>query len=177
MSTPPSAWLRTTIDAVRDVMLRRLEAHSLDAESEKDMQMAIEELDVMWEELQGQAEALSRENERYAEFFENAPDAYVITDAGGNVREANRAAIELLGTAGDGLVGSPLSAFVAERDRVRFLSGFVGMFVDPHVSYVTWECALQPAGGPERAVRLSVRAIPLKKSGVRGLCWLMRPPE
>ena len=175
MAASGTGWLRTTIDAVREVMLRRLEKSALDADAEKDVQMAIEELDVMWEELQAQADALSRENVRYAEFFENAPDAYLITDAGGNVREANRAAAELHGAAGDEVVGSPLSQYVAERDRVRFLSGFVGMFVDPHVSYVNWECALRAAGGTERAASISVRAIPLKKSGVRGLCWLIRP--
>jgi len=88
-------WLLTTVSAVRELMIRRLQADSLDDESKREMQMALEELDVMWEELQGQAALLVRENERYAEFFQYAPDAYVITDAGGSVREANQAALEL----------------------------------------------------------------------------------
>ena len=72
-------------------------------------------VDVMWEELQAQAAMLTRENERYAEFFEHAPDAYLITDAGGGVREANRSALELLGAARDDLAGRPLSEHIAEE--------------------------------------------------------------
>jgi hypothetical protein len=34
---------------------------------------------------------------------------------------------------------------------------------------------VRPADGPAVAVELSVRAIPLKKSRVGGLCWLIRP--
>ena len=76
-------------------MLRRLHSESLDESSQREVEMALEELDVMWEELQGQTALLERENARYAEFFEFAPDAYVITDPGGAIREANEAAAEL----------------------------------------------------------------------------------
>src|SRR5262245_26976966 len=99
MSGAHSQWLRTTVNAVRELMIGRLERASLDPDAKREVEMALEELDVMWEELQGQAELLTRENQRYAEFFEHAPDAYVVTDAGGNIREANRAAGELLGVA------------------------------------------------------------------------------
>ena len=169
-----SAWLRTTMDAVRDIMVRRLETHSLDPESEREIQMALEELEVMWDELQGRAEMLTRENERYAEFFDYAPDAYVITDAGGNVREANHAAAELLGAPKQTMVGTPLGDFIAAGHRVKYLSAFVGLFVDPHEAMSTWESALRAADGQEKPVSLSVRGLPLKRSGVRGLCWLIR---
>jgi PAS domain S-box-containing protein len=171
---PRPAWLLTTINAVREVMVKRLEKRSLDAESEKEVQMALEELDVMWEELEGQAELLSRENDRYAEFFDYAPDAYIVTDAGGNVREANRAASELMRAPRSEILGRPLSEFVAEAERVRFLSQFVGMIVEPAPGAVSWRSIVQPAAGPPVEVIISVRGIPLKKSGVRGLCWLIR---
>ena len=74
--------LLATVSAVRELMVRRLEEPSLGSDAKREMQIAIEELDVMWEELQAQAALLLRETERYAEFFEYAPDAYVITDAG-----------------------------------------------------------------------------------------------
>lgn len=54
-----SGWLVNTLNAVREVMLERLEKRSLDGEAEREVQMALEELDVMWEELQGQAELLA----------------------------------------------------------------------------------------------------------------------
>jgi PAS domain S-box-containing protein len=177
MSAPPSDWLAATINAVREVMLKRLEQRSLDPEAGKDVEMAIEELDVMWEELQGQAELLSREHERYAEFFEFAPDAYLITDAGGNLREANRAALELLGASAGEVAGRPLSQFIAERERVAFLSKFVGTVVNPEQKAPSWRSIVQPAQGGPREVAISVRGMPLKRSGVRGLCWLLRPVD
>ena len=103
-------WLLTTVSAVRELMIRRLEADSLDVESKREIEMALEELDVMWEELQGQTVLLVRENERYAEFFQYAPDAYLISDTGGNIREANEAALELLKTPRDEVVGRAVSS-------------------------------------------------------------------
>jgi len=156
-------WLLTTVSAVRDLMIKRLEAESLDGDAKREMEMALEELDVMWEELQGQAALLVREKERYAEFFEYAPDAYLITDAGGSIREANQAAREFLNAPRDAVVGHSLSQYVAPEDRVNFLARAV------------WRTRLQPREREALAAEFSVRAIPLKKSGVAGLCWLMRP--
>lgn len=111
---PDSPWVLSTVSAVREVMIQRLERRSLDPDTHRELQMALEELDVMWEELQGQAEILLREHQRYAEFFEFAPDAYLITDAGGSIREANRAAKELLHA--ENLAGQPLLQFVGAGD-------------------------------------------------------------
>jgi PAS domain S-box-containing protein len=174
MSGAHSQWLLTTVNAVRELMIGRLRSKSLDAESQRDVEMALEELDVMWEELQGQGELLSRESQRYVEFFDFAPDAYVVTDAGGNIREANRAAIELLRAERASLAHRPLSAFIAESDRVAFLSHFVGVLVNK-VDKAAWEAGLQPAAGAPLRALFSLRAIPLSKSGVGGLCWLIRP--
>ena len=156
-------WLLTTVSAVRDLMIKRLEAESLDGDAKREMEMALEELDVMWEELQGHAALLVREKERYAEFFEYAPDAYLITDAGGSIREANQAAREFLNAPRDAVVGHSLSQYVAPEDRVNFLARAV------------WRTRLQPREREALAAEFSVRAIALKKSGAAGLCWLMRP--
>lgn len=174
MSGAHSQWLLTTVNAVREIMLERLHKASPDPEARRDVEMALEELEVMWEELQGQAELLSRESQRYVEFFEHAPDAYIVTDAGGTIREANCAATELLGTARDSLARRPLGQFVAEDDRVGFLSRFVGLLADSP-GKDAWEAGLQPVAGKPRRALFSVRVIPLGKSGVGGLCWLIRP--
>lgn len=135
--------LHSTVKAVRETMIKRLEAQPLDSEARREIEGALEELDVMCEELQAQAALLVRENERYAEFFEHAPDAYLITDVGGAVREVNEAALELLRMPRESVLGSSLGRFIAGCDRIT----------------------------------LFVRAIPLKKGGSAGLCWLMRPAE
>src|SRR3954463_12279128 len=70
-------WLATTVTAVRELMIKRLEAQSLSPEAKRETEMALEELDVMWEELQGQAALLLRENARYAEFFERSEERRV----------------------------------------------------------------------------------------------------
>jgi PAS domain S-box-containing protein len=170
----PSHYLLTTVNAVRELMVDRLQAGSLDPDSRRDVEVALEELNVMWEELQGQAETIFREHQRYAQFFDHAPDAYVVTDVGGNIREANSAAAELLRTDRDHLVHRPLSAFLAESDRVAFLSRFVGLLIQG-VGRDGWEAHITPATGKPLRAYFSVRAIPLGKSGVGGLCWLIRP--
>jgi len=167
-------WLLTTVGAVRELMIRRLETASLDGDSKRDMEMALEELDVMWEELQGQAALLTRENERYAQFFEFAPDAYLVTDVGGSIREANQSALEILRSARDSVIGQPLSDFISPEDRVSFLSRSVGMTLAGAPKSALWRMRIQPAGGEDFAADFTVRAIPLKKSGIGGLCWLVR---
>jgi PAS domain S-box-containing protein len=168
-------WLRTTVTTVRELMIQRIEKDSLDPESRREMEMALEELDVMWEELQGQAELLSRENERYAEFFEFAPDAYLVTDAGGKVREANQAASELFGAARDELVGRALGGCIPDEERATFLSRWVGLVVGEASGPASWSGRIRTAAGEVCEVQFSLRAIPLKKSGVGGICWLIRP--
>jgi len=168
-------WLLTTVTAVRDLMIKRLEADSLGADAKREMEMALEELDVMWEELQGQAALLVRENARYAEFFQYAPDAYLITDAGGNIREANQAALELFKAPRDEVVRRALSEYIAAEDRVSFLTRTVGLMLGGSVKPLVWRARVQPSEGEASPVEVSVRAIPLKKSGVGGLCWLIRP--
>src|SRR3954469_40317 len=174
MAEAPSHYLLTTVNAVRELMIDRLEAGSLDTESRRDVEVALEELNVMWEELQGQADTISREHQRYAEFFDHAPDAYIVTDVGGNIREANHAATELLRTGREHLLRRPLSSFLAESDRVAFLSRFVGLLIEG-AGKDGWDAHLVPASSTPLRAHFSVRAIPLGKSGVGGLCWMIRP--
>jgi PAS domain S-box-containing protein len=56
----------------------------------------------------------------YADAFEQAPIARLITDKAGVVMEANRRTAELLDVAVSALVGQPLAAFVAEEDIATF---------------------------------------------------------
>lgn len=176
MALSSSAWLSTTVQAVRELMLKRLQAESLDAEAQREVEMALEELDVMWEELQGQAVLLERENARYVEFFEFAPDAYLITDPGGSIREANAAAAELFGAPRAEVVGRSLSEFLATDDRLSFLARAVRLMAASEATRkLAWPAHVQPLEGPAIACQLSVRAIPLRKSGAAGLCWLVRP--
>jgi PAS domain-containing protein len=175
IARPRSDWLLTTVNAVRELMVERLEKHSLDAEAEREMQMALEVIEVIWEELLGQTDMLTRERDRFQQFFDHAPDAYAVTDVGCNVREANRALVEILRCARADMLGKPLTRYVAEPERAAFLTKFVGAMQVPGDNPLTWRSRLQPVGAPAIDALLSVRSLPLRRSGVSGLCWLIRP--
>jgi PAS domain S-box-containing protein len=168
----PADWLSTTAAAVRELIVERLKAGSLDAGDRRAMEMALEELDIIWEQLKGQTALLALEKERYAEFFEHAPEAYLITDIGGGIREANRAALELLKAVREDVVGRQLSDYVAGDERMSFLTRTAGL---AGAKPVSWQARLQPRQGLALGCELSVRAIALQRSGVGGLCWRLRP--
>lgn len=64
--------------------------------------------------------ALVHELRRYAELFEFAPIAYVVTDRNGLIVDANHWVGELLGLPLVRLVGKPLVTYVMESDKRRF---------------------------------------------------------
>jgi PAS domain S-box-containing protein len=56
----------------------------------------------------------------YQELFERAPDAYIVSDAEGTIREANIAAAHLFDVRHERLVGSSLASFISGADRRAF---------------------------------------------------------
>jgi PAS domain-containing protein len=84
----------------------------------------LEELRRRSDDLASPTERVVSDEPRYRELIELAPDAYLVTDAGANVVEANRAAATLLHIPRAFLAGKPLAVFVdpdarrALRDRV-----------------------------------------------------------
>ncbi|MBW4528117.1 MAG: PAS domain-containing protein [Phormidium tanganyikae FI6-MK23] len=93
----------------------------------EELRAALEELHVAEEELRLQNESLlmaqttiEAERQRYQELFEFAPDAYLVTDLYGTVREANRAATELLNLSHRHLMQKPLITFIHEDQRSAF---------------------------------------------------------
>jgi len=88
---------------------------------------ALEELRVAEEELRQQNEQLAVANEaalvqrrRYQELFDFAPDVYLVTDAQGNIQEANRAALTRLQVRALSVAGKPLIVFIAADARRAF---------------------------------------------------------
>lgn len=91
------------------------------------MNSTIEELRVAEEEMRAQNEALvaSRDTvetwrHHYEDLFESAPNAYLVTDLQGVVREANQAAVGLLGLSKRFLKGKPFATLIPEEDRQAF---------------------------------------------------------
>lgn len=154
-------------------------------------QDTLEELKVAEEELREHNEQLisararaESEGRRYRELFEFAPDGYLVTDVGGVIREANHAVAALFDVTANGLVGKPLTAYVAKDDRKKFVSKLVSM--NGSDGPQTWEMHIQPrnrqaldaeiavafvAGdhGREACLRWMIRDITVRKQGERAL--------
>lgn len=79
-----------------------------------------ERLQVQFDELKKSQEALLEERQRYRDLFEFAPEAYLVTDVNGVIREANHAAAELLARPWRFLIGKPLPGLVAIKERRDF---------------------------------------------------------
>src|SRR5690349_3133189 len=76
----------------QSVILAALNAFGASIE---ELQVAEEELRQQNDELNETQQQLMAQRQRYQDLFEFAPDGYLVTDAMGRIREANRAAIHL----------------------------------------------------------------------------------
>lgn len=136
-----------------------------------------EELLVAEEELRAQLDELGRmglrleaERERYADLFERAPDAYLVTDRFGVVRDANTAAVQLFCLEMRFLRGKPISAFI-NPGEVRAMNDALDAL--EHGATKLLELALRPRGGGEVD---AVAHVSLTSRGQR-LLWILRPVE
>jgi PAS domain S-box-containing protein len=143
---------------------------------------ALEELAVSGRELQEQTaelaatrDALEAERERYQELFQSAPVAYLVTDPVGTIREANRAAAELLAVRPEFLPGKPLAAFVAYDDRFTFRVMLNRLRLGEETRVEDAPLRLRRrAGGETAAVLVTVVAVRDLGGAVRALRWLVR---
>jgi PAS domain S-box-containing protein len=146
--------------------------------AETALQSAYEELQISEEELRVQNEELLQirhtadaERQRYLDLFTFAPDAYVVTDLAGIIREANLAAERLLGSPRDLLLDTPLSRFflagfhTETRAQIRALAS--------QEAPAQWEMRLGPADEPRDAA-VTVAAVRDRGGSSTGLRWLIR---
>src|SRR5687768_1843519 len=103
-----------------DVNLKRLKERLAGAPSAQELEVALEEIQALWDELHRQADYLAVERDRNAVLFERAPFACLITDVLGIVSEANLAARALLDVPSAYLLGKPLAIFIADGERESF---------------------------------------------------------
>jgi PAS domain S-box-containing protein len=145
----------------------------------EELHVAFEELRVAEEELLQQnnelmttRERVEAERRRYQELFEFAPDAYLVTTANGTIREANRAAVALLGVPQKSLIGMSLSLFVVDYARRTFRHdvGRLRQVDGPQ----EWEVRLQPHHGASFEAAITVVAIRDWSGMPSGLRWIVR---
>jgi PAS domain S-box-containing protein len=153
-----------------------------------ELSMAEEEVQQQNEELAAARDALETERRRYQDLFEFAPDAYLVTDTDGAIREANRAAAELLGIPQRLLLGKPLILFVAAEERSTFRSQLNRLVqAGPAGSRPAaegtqagrtlreeWVVPLQSQHGASFDAALTVAAVLDREDRLAALRWLLR---
>ncbi|CAN5645804.1 hypothetical protein BH23GEM3_BH23GEM3_17730 [soil metagenome] len=156
-----------------------LETSPLVRETLEELGTTIEELTVSQEHLRVANEelalsrhAIEQEHERYRDLFDSAPEAYVVTDRFGTIREANRAAATLFGIEGRWLVGKPLTVYTADDDRAALHSWLARLPEENPIEerYVD----ICPRGGITVPVAVTVSVVCDREGEVTGLRWLIR---
>jgi PAS domain S-box-containing protein len=97
------------------------------AESLEDLSVALEESSSANEKLAEANLAAAQHARHFEELFRLAPDAYLVTDGQGVVREVNAAAEKRLGRARRHLIGKPMVTLVTPADGDVFLACLAGL--------------------------------------------------
>lgn len=155
------------------------------AQSDTVLSRAFEELAHALEELQAADRALHQqreewlnkqaelelESQRYKDLFEHAPAGYLVTSVDGAIRQANPAALAMLGTSDRAIVGRPLAVFLPEGQRRAFREKITQLLqvTAPQewlISMCSWE-------GAPLEVRLTASVLRGTSGRPQALYWLM----
>lgn len=138
--------------------------------------LMLEELNVAEEEMRQQADELALTRDqlesqrvRYIELFEDAPDAYLVTNDAGVVRHANRGAERMLQIDRARLRGKPLAALVDEDFRRAFR-----LMLDRNASpdNIDFDTTIRPRDGVPIDVAVRIRRA--TSGGHSELRWSLR---
>ena len=116
-------------------------------------------------------DAVERERQKYFELFQFAPDACILTDSEGVIREANAMAAQLLGVSGPFLPGKPLPAFFEQTAREAFQEQIDQLSDSQRPA--EWESRLAPRNGAPVDVSVSVARIG-RDNGSATFRWVVR---
>ncbi|MDZ4871230.1 MAG: Sensor histidine kinase RcsC [Chroococcidiopsis cubana SAG 39.79] len=148
-------------------------------QSLEELRITLEELHVAEEEILAQNQELAIaqnqieiERQRYLDLFEFAPDGYIVTDATGKIREANRAAAKLLNVPQQFLVGKPLTSYVPYDQRQVFRTQLQKMSQMQQMQ--EWELTICPRHAVAFDAAVTVSSM-YNASGIpMGWRWLIR---
>ena len=122
--------------------------------------------------------SLERERQHFVELFELAPDAYLVTDVDGTVREANQAAGDLLGVGPPHLRGRALVRFVDDAStgelRAFMLRHVDSCCDDMRAAARELSFVLRVGDDSTRHVSATVAAVRDRDGRCVGLRWLLR---
>lgn len=137
----------------------------------EELQVAEEELHVQTEELSSSRAQLEAEQLRYRTLFEHAPVAYVVTDRGGVIKDANRAASSLFNVPSRWLRGKPLVVFVAPSRRRDFRDQLIAFSEKDIVADL--HLRVRPRSGRPLRIAASIGILRDRDGGIVELRWLL----
>jgi PAS domain S-box-containing protein len=124
----------------------------------------LEDLKRIWQDLKTQVDELAGERQQYIDFFEQSPEAYVVTDNDGTIEEANGAAVDILQRRRRFLRGKPFAVLVALDQRNTFRRQLAALGTEG-----SWRTIIE-AWESRTEVALSARRI----AANRGICWRLQ---
>ncbi|KAB8320063.1 PAS domain S-box protein [Tolypothrix campylonemoides VB511288] len=134
--------------------------------------LATEELHQQNEELIQTRTLLEAERQRYQDLFEFAPDAYLVTNTLGMIREANHTTATLLKVSQNYLIGKPIVNLVALPDRPAFRSYLTQICECTKVKELV--VRIQKRDGELLDAAMTVGVVRNQQGKPIGLRWLIR---
>lgn len=141
------------------------------SEAMEELSISIEEMHSAEQELIEANRKLDEERWRYKELFDLAPDAYLVTNLYGVIKDANREASALLKVGQDFIIGKPLQVFFNKscldifRTNVEYLRQ--GKDIQSFEAYIV------PRDGKPLPVAISVNPIRNPDGSLTGLRWML----
>jgi PAS domain S-box-containing protein len=112
------------------------------------------------------------ECQRYQDLFQFAPDAYLVTDLSGKIQEANQAAVKLLASKQQSLVGKLLTLYVVEEEQENFQNIFQELCKDS--TEKEWEIRIQVSEKKLITVSAKVGIVCDLEGNIVNWRWLLR---
>ena len=137
---------------------------------------AEESLRAQTEELITDRKLLESSLHHYQDLFDRAPDAYLVTDNEGTIREANIGAVRLLDGRLDRVIGSSLANFVSgpERRSFRLTLSRVASGEKPPSDTGEWPLKLRQRGSENADVACSAAPVHDSHGNLVSIRWILR---
>jgi len=124
------------------------------------------------EELLASRDTIDRERARDRELFDAAPDAYIVTDVDGTIRDANIAASRLFGVEPRFLIGKQLQTYFEDGSRRQFRRHLDQLCDSDRIE--GWELWVAPRRGDRVPVAVSLGRAPAREEKRAGYRWILR---
>lgn len=131
----------------------------------------LEHLKAIWLELRAQVDELAAERQQYLDFFEQSPEAYVVTDPLGKICEVNGAAVDILQRRKRYLRDKPFAVLVALEERAVFRRR-LRQLTEANGAERSWRTTVLT---PETRMAVTLKARVMRGAQrVGGICWLLQ---